>query len=381
MKAMLSLLLCLCLLVTPVLAVECLPEDAISVEAYAAVLMDAGTGTLLYGKHADEELPPASVTKVMTLLLVAEAVDSGKLQLTDIVTASANACSMGGSQIWLKEGEQFTVEEMLKCVAVVSANDCAVALAEHISGSEAAFVERMNARAAELGLSHTHFTNCTGLFDDDSHYTSAYDLAVMSRELLSHSWIQNYTTIWMDSIRDGEFGLANTNKLLRSFEGTTGLKTGFTQKAGHCLAATAERDGNTFIAVVLRGESSAARFESCKTLLSYAFANYATVSLTPPEALPPVPVRLGAADSVQPVCPGEKALILREQAGSLDYVVDLPAELQAPVAQGDPIGKLTVSAGGETVAEVPLLAADGVEALGFGGIFFRLVRTLLGGAA
>ena len=215
------------------LGAEALPETAAELDVHAAVLMDVDTGTVLYEKNALEELPPASVTKVMTMLLVAEAVDSGQIALTDIVTASARASSMGGSEIWLEEGEQFSVEEMFKCVAVVSANDCAVALAEYLCGSEAAFVERMNARAKELGLTHTNFNNCTGLFEDDGHYTCAYDLAVISRELLlHHSWVTEYTTIWMDTIRDGEFGLSNTNKLLRSYDGLTGLKTGYTSTAG-----------------------------------------------------------------------------------------------------------------------------------------------------
>ena len=382
MKKALIFLFCMLLLAAPALGAEALPESAAELDARAAVLMDVDTGTVLYEKNALEELPPASVTKVMTMLLVAEAVDSGQISLTDTVTASARASSMGGSEIWLEEGEQFTVEEMLKCVAVVSANDCAVALAEHLCGSEAAFAERMNARAKELGLSHTNFNNCTGLFEDEGHYTCAYDLAVMSRELLlRHSWITQYTTIWMDTIRDGEFGLSNTNKLLKSYDGITGLKTGYTSTAGHCLAASAERDGVAFVAVVLGGSTSAARFQDCRTLLDLAYASYTTVALAPPEALPPVPVALGRADSVQPLPPQGKALVAKSAAGDISYEVVLPDSLRAPVAQGEELGKVVVSAGGQVVAEVPLTAAEGVEALGPGGLLLRLCRQLLGYAA
>ena len=382
MKKVLIFLICILLLGTPAWGAEALPETAAELDAHAAVLMDVDTGTVLYEKNALEELPPASVTKVMTMLLVAEAVDSGQIALTDTVTASARASSMGGSEIWLEEGEQFSVEEMFKCVAVVSANDCAVALAEYLCGSEAAFVERMNARAKELGLTHTNFNNCTGLFEDEGHYTCAYDLAVISRELLlHHSWVTEYTTIWMDTIRDGEFGLSNTNKLLRSYDGLTGLKTGYTSTAGHCLAASAERDGVAFVAVVLGGSTSAARFQDCRTLLDLAYASFTTVPLAPPEALAPIPLHLGTADSVQPMPPQGKALISRSAAGEVSDEVVLPESLRAPVAQGETLGKVVLTAGGEVVAEAPLVAAEGVEALGPGGLLLRLCRLFLGYAA
>ncbi len=372
------IILCLCLLVTPALAVERLPEDAVSVRARGAVLMDLDTGTLLYEKNAHEQLPPASVTKVMTMLLVAEAVDAGQLALTDTVTASARASSMGGSQIWLKEGEQMSVEEMLKCVAVVSANDCAVALAERLCGSEEAFARAMNEKAAALGLEDSHFTNCTGLFDDDSHYTSAYDLAVLSRALLQHRWITDYTTIWMDSIRGGAFGLNNTNRLLRSLDGAIGLKTGFTQKAGYCLAGAAERESGGFVAVVLGAESSANRFADCAALLEQGFANYTAVHLTPPQALPPVPVTLGTADSVQPLFPEEKTLLQKKQAGALEYSVELPESVQAPVEAGQQLGTLRVTAGEELVAELPLTAAEAVPTQELGQLFWQLLGRFLG---
>ena len=243
-------------LTIPALAVETLPEESFSLSCTAAVLMERQTGTVLYEKEAHRHLSPASVTKVMTLLLVAEAVESGAVSPDDPVTASRRAASMGGSQIWLEEGEVMTVAEMTKCVAVVSANDCAVALAEALCGSEEAFVARMNRRAEELGLSDTHFTNCTGLFEDAEHYTCAYDIAVISRELLKHEFVRQYTTLWQDTIRSGEFGLTNTNKLVRHYNGCTGLKTGFTSTAMYCLAASAERGGVEYIAVILHGETS-----------------------------------------------------------------------------------------------------------------------------
>ena len=250
------------LLAAPVRALEPIAADALPIPAPSAILMEKTTGTVLFEKNAYAHLAPASVTKVMTMLLAAEAIDDGSMRLDETVTASARAAGMGGSQIWLEEGEQMSVGEMLKCIAVVSANDCCVALAEHMAGSEEAFVARMNRRAEELGLKDTHFTSCSGLSDSDDHYTCAHDLAVISRELIGHEMIKQYTTIWMDSIRDGKFGLSNTNKLIYHYPGATGLKTGFTSKAMYCLAATAQRDGAEYIAVVLHADSSVDRFES-----------------------------------------------------------------------------------------------------------------------
>ena len=287
-------------LTIPALAVEALPEESFSLSCTAAVLMERQTGTVLYEKESHRHLSPASVTKVMTLLLVAEAVENGAVSPDDPITASRRAASMGGSQIWLEEGEVMTVAEMTKCVAVVSANDCAVALAEALCGSEEAFVARMNRRAEELGLADTHFTNCTGLFEDAEHYTCAYDIAVMSRELLKHEFVRQYMTLWQDTIRAGEFGLTNTNKLVRQYNGCTGLKTGFTSTAMYCLAASAERGGVEYIAVILHGETSQLRFDAARTLLDYAFANYTLVM--PETGAPDVPVSLGKAASVCAVC-------------------------------------------------------------------------------
>ena len=367
-KGGLALLCAALLLVTGVQAVE--------VAAPSAILMEKETGTVLFAKDEHKQLEPASVTKVMTLLLTMEAIDAGQLKYDDMVTASAHACSMGGSQIWLKENEQLSVSDMLKAVCVVSANDCAVALAETVAGSEDAFVERMNQRAAELGMNDTAFQNATGL-PAAGHVTSAYDIALMSRELiLKHPDIRQYTTIWMDTLRGGESQLVNTNRLVRFYEGATGLKTGSTDSALYCLSATAEREGMELIAVIMKGASSAQRFEDAQTLLNYGFAGYALRKIVPERALPPVPVELGAQATVQPVL-GEGGTLLLEKAkaGSLSQSVTLEESVSAPVAPGDRLGTLRVASGEEIVAEIPLLAGEEVPRVTFGQMFLRLLRT------
>ena len=349
---------------------------AVEVSAPSAILMEKETGTVLFAKDEHKQLEPASVTKVMTLLLTMEAVDSGQLKYDDMVTASAHACSMGGSQIWLKENEQLSVSDMLKAVCVVSANDCAVALAETVAGSEDAFVERMNQRAAELGMNDTTFKNATGL-PAAGHVTSAYDIALMSRELiLNHPDIRQYTTIWMDTLRNGESQLVNTNRLVRFYEGATGLKTGSTDSALYCLSATAEREGMELIAVIMKGATSAQRFEDAQTLLSHGFATYALRKVVPDQALPPVPVELGTQATVQPV-PGEGGMLLLEKAkaGNLTQTVTLEESVPAPVALGDRLGTLTVTSGEEAVAEIPLLAGEEVPRVTYGQMFLRLLRT------
>ena len=341
------------------------------------MLIERQTGTVLYAKGETERRPPASVTKVMTLLLVAEAVDAGDIALDDMVTASERAASMGGSQIWLEQGEQLSVSDMIKCVAVVSANDCAVALAEHLCGSEAAFVERMNERAAELGLENTQFTNCTGLVDDTAHYTCALDIASMSRELLSHEWIKDYTTIWMDSVRDGASELTNTNKLVRFYDGCTGLKTGYTSTAMYCLSASAEREGTEYIAVIMHAESIDSRSADASALLDYGFANFKLCPLASGETLPEVAVELGTLDSVTPVYDGGGAVLLRaKDAEGLSWSLDLPESLPAPVRAGDVLGKLTLSNSAGPVAEVPLLAGASSVRLSSPGIFIKLLSQL-----
>ena len=371
-----ALLLCF-LLAAPAAALDAQDPAAPEVAAPSAVLIERETGTVLYAKDETERRPPASVTKVMTLLLIAEAVDSGELALDDMVTASERAASMGGSQIWLEVGEQLSVSDMIKCVAVVSANDCAVALAEHLCGSEAAFVERMNQRAEELGLENTQFTNCTGLFDDTAHYTCALDIAVMSRELLGHEWIKDYTTIWMDSVRDGASELTNTNKLVRYYEGCTGLKTGYTSTAMYCLSASAERDGTEYIAVIMHAESIESRNKDASALLDYGFANFRLCPLTSGEELPEVAVELGTEASVTPVYDGGGAVLLRtKDAQGLTWSLDLPESVAAPVRAGERLGTLTLSNDSGPVAEVPILAGGTSERLSAPGIFIRLVSLL-----
>lgn len=349
---------------------------AVEVAAPSALLMEKETGTVLFAKDEHAKLEPASVTKIMTLLLTMEAIDSGQLSYDTVITASAHACSMGGSQIWLKENEQMTVDDMLKAVCVVSANDCAVALAEQISGSEDAFVERMNQRAGELGMNDTTFKNACGL-PAAGHVTSAHDIAVMSRELiLNHPDIRRYTTIWMDTLRDGQSQLVNTNKLVRFYEGATGLKTGSTDSALYCLSGTAERDGMELIAVIMKDATSAQRFEDAKTLLSYGFSTYALKNVTPETPLAPVPVTLGTQATVQPVLgEGGSLLLEKSRAGDLQQSVTLAESVEAPVAKGDVLGTLSVTSGGEVVTEIPLLAGEEVPRVTYGQMLLRLLRT------
>lgn len=349
---------------------------AVEVQAPSALLMEKETGTVLFAKDEHVKLEPASVTKVMTLLLTMEAVDSGQLSYDDLVTASAHACSMGGSQIWLKENEQLSVSDMLKAVCVVSANDCAVALAEAVAGSEEAFVEKMNAKAQELGMNDTTFCNATGL-PAAGHLTSAHDIALMSRELiLHHPDIRQYTTIWMDSLRGGASQLVNTNRLIRFYDGATGLKTGFTASALYCLSGTAERDGMELIAVVMKDPTSAKRFEDAQTLLTHGFASYALRKITLDAPLPPVPVELGAQATVQPVLAEGGALLLEKaKAGNLNQSIELTDQAAAPVAKGDQLGILTVTSGEEVVAEIPILAGEDVPRVTYGQMFLHLFRT------
>ena len=349
---------------------------AVEVTAPSAILMEKETGTILYAKDEHARMEPASVTKIMTLLLTMEAVDSGQLSYDDLVTASAHACSMGGSQIWLKENEQLSVGDMLKAVCVVSANDCPVALAEAVAGSEEAFVEKMNAKAQELGMNDTTFCNATGL-PAAGHLTSAHDIALMSRELiLHHPDIRQYTTIWMDSLRGGASQLVNTNRLIRFYDGATGLKTGFTASALYCLSGTAERDGMELIAVVMKDPTSAKRFEDAQALLTHGFASYALRKIALDAPLPPVPVELGAQAAVQPVLAEGGALLLEKaKAGNLNQSIELTDQAAAPVAKGDQLGILTVTSGEEVVAEIPILAGEDVPRVTYGQMFLHLFRT------
>ncbi len=344
----------------------------------SAVLMELSTGKILYEKNAHEALAPASVTKVMTMLLIMEAIDAGQIGWNDPVTASEAAAAKGGSQIYLKAGETMSVTDMVKSIAVSSANDCACAMAEHLAGSESAFVEKMNQRARELGMLDTHFVNCTGLDDDPNakeHLTSAHDIALMSRELmLHHPEIQKFTTIWMDTVRNGEFGLSNTNKLVRFYSGATGLKTGFTSGAGYCLSATAKREGMELVAVVMGCATSQERFAACKSMLDYGFATYAVVSPTLEAALT-VPVVLGKEDSVAAI-PGGATPILIEKAqkGSISTDFTLEENVDAPVSQGQRLGTFTIKSGEQVLAQIPLVAQKSVGKKSFGDIFLEILK-------
>ena len=374
-------ILALCILVTGLASQARAVE--LEVAGKSAVLMDMATGTLLYEKNAHEALAPASVTKVMTMLLIMEAIDSGKIGWNDMVTTSETAAAKGGSQIYLKVGETMTVTDMVKSIAVSSANDCACAMAEHLAGSEAAFVGQMNEKAAALGMEHTNFVNCTGLDDDpgaQQHRTCAYDIALMSRELMTaHPQIQKFTTIWMDTVRSGQFGLANTNKLVRFYPGATGLKTGFTSTAGYCLAATAKREGLSLVAVVMGCETSQERFSACKQMLDFGFANFALVQ--PQVDALEVPVVLGKEQSVT-VVPAEdpRLLVDKGQAGQVKIRTELHESVTAPVSKGQKLGTLTVQVGEHVVSQVPLVAQQGVERLRFWDIFLIALRTLCMGA-
>ena len=379
MKRLSAVLLAVLALAAAIPASSAVGEDAgLSLSCASSFLMEKETGTVLYEQDAHAKLEPASVTKVMTLLLVMEAVDSGRLSMDDMVTVSTHAAGMGGSQVYLKEGEQLSVSEMIKCVTVVSGNDCAVALAEHLAGSETAFVSQMNRRAKELGMADTTFINCTGL-PAQGHVTSAYDIALMSRELIrNHPNIRQYTTIWMDSIRDGAFGLTNTNRLVRFYQGTTGLKTGSTDAAGFCISATAERDGMELIAVIMKSPTGPERFEDAKALLDYGFANYALVNVYPETPLAPVDVLLGTVSQVQPQLQRDcRLLVRRGEESQVTTKLTLAEDLEAPVEQGQTLGQLEVYVGEELRDTVPIVSAQPVDRLTVPGIFSRMLRQLL----
>lgn len=373
MKKILCFLLLTSLFCTTALA-------APDVAAPSCILVEASTGQVLYESNADESLAPASVTKIMTLLLTMEAVERGQLGWEDTVTASSAAAAKGGSQVFLSEGEQMPLWEMVKCVVVSSANDCATALAEAVSGSESGFVEKMNQRAEELGMTGTTFLNCTGLDGEKGgNLTTARDIAIMSGELLKHDKIREYTTIWMDTIRGGSFGLSNTNKLVRFYDGTTGLKTGFTDSAGYCMSASAQKDGMELIAVVMHCETSTDRFESAKGLLDYGFANYQTVSPLGEETLPEVTVELGKEETVSPVLSSEEP-ILTEKASQVTREIELSQSVSAPVMEGQTLGTLRIRSGDKLLKEIPLVAETGVEKLTAGDVYLKILERMWMGA-
>lgn len=353
------------------------PADASALEipAQSYILLESKTGTVITEKDADVQMPPASITKIMTLLLVMEAVDSGKISMEDTVTASEHASSMGGSQIWLKEGEQMAFTDVLKAAVVASANDASVALAEHVAGSEESFVTMMNERAAQLGMTNTVFKNATGL-DADGHVSSARDISIMARELLKHPRILDYTTIWMDSLRGGETELVNTNKLIRFYEGATGLKTGTTNGAGYCLCATAERNGETLIAVVMGSTTTADRFSAARKLLDFGFSNYTVFDPSSLElVMEPVPVRHGVVGEVECEA-GEMQPILLQKGQEKDITtrINLPEDVMAPVEEGQNLGTVEVLHGEEKIGEYPIRAKSAIEKMTFSHAFFKLLE-------
>lgn len=388
-KKIVLAVLCLLLAVTAVLrsyadavpGVQAAGVQDFDVPCAAAVLIDEDSGTVLYEKNADERRPVASITKVMTLLLTFEALQAGKISLTDIVPVSEHAYHMGGSQIWLEPGEQLTLQEMLKAICISSANDAAVAVAEFVAGSEPAFVDAMNARAAALGMTATHFANACGL-DEEGHLSSARDVAVMSREmLLHHPEVREYCTVWMDTLRGGKTQLVNTNKLLKSYPGITGLKTGTTGKAGVCITASAERDGLRLIAVVLGAASGKERFDAARTLLDYGFAHYDSAEVTLPDDAPEeLPVQRGTAETAAlDYAAPERLLVPKGEGSDLQTKILLPDTLQAPVQQGSPVGSWQLLRGETVLQELPICAAQDVQALSFGYCLHYLMHTVLPG--
>jgi len=366
MKKIVALLLVLPFLILPLVGSAAGPGT----KAAATLLMEKETGTILFEENSHQKLEPASVTKVMTMLLIMEALDEGRIKKEDMVTTSTTAAGMGGSQVFLKEGEQMSVHDMLKAIAVASGNDASVAMAEHLAGSESGFVDLMNSKAAQLGMADTHFVNCTGL-PAEGHVTSAHDIALMSRELiLKHPGIQEYTTIWMDTLRNGQFQLANTNKLIYYYNGATGLKTGSTDTALYCLSACAQRDGMELIAVILGSPTSADRFETAKALLNYGFATYTLLDVKPSEAVPPVLVNLGEVSSVLPV-PAKSSRILLEKtkANKVTTSISVTDSVNAPVEKGQKLGEMVVYVDDQPYETIPLIAEEAIPHLTFFQIF------------
>lgn len=374
MKKLLSTTLCVLLLIPHAAALPAMGD----LTAKSAALYDA-SGQMLYEMNAEEPLQPASVTKIMTMLLTMEALDRGEVTLDTMVTGTAHAASMGGTQIWLKEGEQLSLDEMLKAIAVGSANDCAVAVAEHLCGTEEAFVERMNARAKELGCTATTFVNANGLdADGQKTLTSARDLALISAELLKHPKILDYTTIWMDTIRNGEFSLANTNKMLRSYKGLIGLKTGYISEAGFCISAAATRNDMTLIATVMAAPTKEDRMADATALLNYGFANFAPYTPDLSAALAPLPVKMGKAETV--AVQAEKVppvVVAKERMEGVETEIHLPKQVEAPISIGQELGTAEIRDGDKILFTLRLTAAEAVERLRFSDLFHAFLRVAL----
>lgn len=380
MKKVICFFICVCFMMHSV-AVFAEGNTDLGLNAKSAILMEEATGNILYESNPDERLPIASVTKVMTMLLIMEAVDSGKISLDDMVTVSENAMSYGGSTMFLETGEQLTVNDMLKGIAVASANDGCVAMAEHLAGSESAFVDMMNEKAKELGMENTHFMNTNGL-DEDDHYSSARDVAIMSRELMKHETIFNYTSIWMDTLRGGKFQLANTNKLIRFYDGANGLKTGSTSKALCCLSAAAKRNDMQLIAVVLGAPTSAERFASAKSLLDYGFANYAVnTQITAGDEVQKIAVEKGVDKEVGVVAGDScSTLVKKGQEDNITKEIKIDETITAPIEAGQKIGTMTISRDGEVIADIDLNASSAVEKKGIGLIIKDFFATIFFGS-
>lgn len=380
MKKVICFFICVCFMMQSVVVFAEGNTD-LGLNAKSAILMEKSTGNILYESNPDERLPIASVTKVMTMLLIMEAVDSGKISLDDMVTVSENAMSYGGSTMFLETGEQLTVNDMLKGIAVASANDGCVAMAEHLAGSESAFVDMMNEKAKELGMENTHFMNTNGL-DEDDHYSSARDVAIMSRELMKHETIFNYTSIWMDTLRGGKFQLANTNKLIRFYDGANGLKTGSTSKALCCLSAAAKRNDMQLIAVVLGAPTSAERFASAKSLLDYGFANYAVnTQITAGDEVQKIAVEKGVDKEVDVVAGDScSTLVKKGQEDNITKEIKIDETITAPIEAGQKIGTMTISRDGEVIADIDLNASSAVEKKGIGLIIKDFFATIFFGS-
>lgn len=380
MKKVICFFICVCFMIQSVVVFAEGNTD-LGLNAKSAILMEESTGNILYESNPDERLPIASVTKVMTMLLIMEAVDSGKISLDDMVTVSENAMSYGGSTMFLKTGEQLTVNDMLKGIAVASANDGCVAMAEHLAGSESAFVDMMNEKAKELGMENTHFMNTNGL-DEDDHYSSARDVAIMSRELMKHETIFNYTSIWMDTLRGGKFQLANTNKLIRFYDGANGLKTGSTSKALCCLSAAAKRNDMQLIAVVLGAPTSAERFASAKSLLDYGFANYAVnTQITAGDEVQKIVIEKGVDKEVGVVAGDScSTLVKKGQEDNITKEIKIDETITAPIEAGQKIGTMTISRDGEVIADIDLNASSAVEKKGIGLIIKDFFATIFFGS-
>lgn len=377
-KLSLALIIAIIFTAIPVFSVEVNAVTEETITAPSAVLMETSSGKILFEKNPHEQRPCASITKVMTMLLVCEAIDNGKLSLDDTITASAHAASMGGSDIWLEEGETMSADDMIKATVVASANDAAVALAEHLCGSEEVFVEKMNEKASQLGMNDTVFKNCNGL-DEDGHITSAYDVAVMSRELMKHEMIFDYTSIWLDNLRDGKTQIVNTNKLLKTYNGITGLKTGTTNDAGCCMSASATRGDMSLVAVVLGCNSGKERFSDAAALLDYGFANFSVTQLKAPEDLPKtIKVENGMQGNIGIGCDVNASIVLDKNSSSkIVSKIDLPESIEAPVVSGQKLGTVTYSLDGNAVKSFEITALQDAEKISFASVFSVLLNSII----